>query len=189
MFLKMKTNGTIKGRRCADGRKQREWMSKEDTTSPTISNEALMLSCMIYAMEGRDVAIADIPDAFMQTPYGGWDVRIRIDDPMATLLAKIDQELYEKYLVKGRNGKPMMFAETKKALYGTVDASLLFWLKLSGSLKEMGFAMNPYDWCCMNKMIDGKQCTILWHVDDIKISHVDPSRRIRQDLSPHCYKR
>jgi len=25
----------------------------------------------------------------------------------------------------------------------------------------------------MNKMIEGKQCTILWHVDDIKLSHVD----------------
>jgi hypothetical protein len=23
-------------------------------------------------------------------------------------------------------------------------------------------------------MIDGKQCTVLWHVDDLKISHVDP---------------
>jgi hypothetical protein len=23
-------------------------------------------------------------------------------------------------------------------------------------------------------MIDGKQCTALWHVDDIKISHEDP---------------
>jgi hypothetical protein len=23
-------------------------------------------------------------------------------------------------------------------------------------------------------MINGKQCTILWHVDDLKISHVDP---------------
>jgi hypothetical protein len=24
-------------------------------------------------------------------------------------------------------------------------------------------------------MIDGKQCTVLWHVDDLKISHVDPN--------------
>jgi hypothetical protein len=23
-------------------------------------------------------------------------------------------------------------------------------------------------------MIKGKQCTIIWHVDDLKISHVDP---------------
>ena len=27
----------------------------------------------------------------------------------------------------------------------------------------------------MNKMIDGKQCTTLWHVDDLKISHMDPA--------------
>ena len=25
----------------------------------------------------------------------------------------------------------------------------------------------------VNKTINGKQCTILWHVDDLKISHVD----------------
>jgi hypothetical protein len=25
----------------------------------------------------------------------------------------------------------------------------------------------------MNKEINGKQCTIVWHVDDLKISHVD----------------
>lgn len=24
-------------------------------------------------------------------------------------------------------------------------------------------------------MIDGKQCTILWHVNDIKVSHVNPA--------------
>ena len=38
----------------------------------------------------------------------------------------------------------------------------------------MGFEINPYDWCVANKMINGKQCTILWHVGDLKISHVDP---------------
>lgn len=34
--------------------------------------------------------------------------------------------------------------------------------------------MNPYDCCLANKVIDGHQCTIIWHVDDLKISHVDP---------------
>ncbi len=23
----------------------------------------------------------------------------------------------------------------------------------------------------MNKMVNGKQCTVLWHVDDLKVSH------------------
>jgi hypothetical protein len=35
-----------------------------------------------------------------------------------------------------------------------------------------GFTINPYEWCVANKMIDGKKCTVLWHVEDLKISHV-----------------
>ena len=31
--------------------------------------------------------------------------------------------------------------------------------------------MNPYDPCVCNKLIDGAQMTITWHVDDLKISH------------------
>ena len=31
--------------------------------------------------------------------------------------------------------------------------------------------MNPYDRCEMNRILSRKQCTILWHVDDLKISH------------------
>jgi len=33
--------------------------------------------------------------------------------------------------------------------------------------------INPYDQCVANKQIQGKQCTIIWHVDDLKISHVE----------------
>ena len=67
-----------------------------------------------------------------------------------------------------------MYAEYKKAIYVTLEASLLFWAKLSKSLEEMGYQRNEYDWCVMNKIIDNKQCNILWHVDDLKTSPVDP---------------
>mmetsp|Transcript_29328 Transcript_29328/g.44391 ORF Transcript_29328/g.44391 Transcript_29328/m.44391 type:complete len:187 (+) Transcript_29328:161-721(+) len=30
------------------------------------------------------------------------------------------------------------------------------------------------DWCVANKDIKGSQCTIIWHVDDLKISHKMP---------------
>jgi hypothetical protein len=60
-----------------------------------------------------------------------------------------------------------------KALYGTLQAALLFWENLSKQLQEWGFEINPYDFCVANKIINGKQCTIVWHVDDLKISHVD----------------
>jgi hypothetical protein len=36
-----------------------------------------------------------------------------------------------------------------------------------------GFTINSYDWCIANKMVNGKQCTIVWHMDDLKISHKD----------------
>ena len=65
--------------------------------------------------------------------------------------------------------------ELKKAFYGTLKAALLFWKKLTTKLKQWGYEENPYNWCVMNNTIDGAQCTILWHVDDLKISHVKPN--------------
>ena len=37
-----------------------------------------------------------------------------------------------------------------------------------------GLVRNAYDWCVVNKVINSKQCTIVWHVDDLMISHEDP---------------
>ena len=51
MFLKQKISGKIKGRGCADGRKQRKYLTKEDIILPTVATEALFLTCLIYAME------------------------------------------------------------------------------------------------------------------------------------------
>ena len=47
--------------------------------------------------------------------------------------------------------------------------------KLSKISEEMGYQRNKYKWCVINKIIDNKQCTILYHVDDLKTSHVDPA--------------
>jgi hypothetical protein len=66
MFLKQKRCGRIKGRGCADGRKQRIYKNKEDTSAPTVSVESLFLSCVIDAKEQHKVITCDIPGAFMQ---------------------------------------------------------------------------------------------------------------------------
>jgi hypothetical protein len=81
-------------------------------------------------------------------------------------------------------GKKVLYIVLKKALYGTLKAALLFWKKVSVQLKQWGFKTNPYDWCIASKMIDDKQYTILWHVDDINISHVefDVSTDVIKDL-------
>ena len=50
---------------------------------------------------------------------------------------------------------------------------MLFWKNLSTLLKSWGFEINPYNWCVANKILNGKQITIVWHVDNLKISHED----------------
>ena len=137
MFLKEKRCGTIKGRGCADGRKQRDYMSKNDTSSPTVATEALLLSCVIDAVEGRDVATCDIPGAFMQSDMEG-KVVMKLEGVMAEVILKIDPKKYTKYVAK-ENGKDVIYVILAKALYGTLQAALLFWQNLSGKLKEWGF--------------------------------------------------
>ena len=91
---------------------------------------------------------------------------------MAELLARVDPSKYCKYMCE-ENGKKVMYVELQKALYGTLQAALLFWKDLTHFLTtELGFVVNPYDSCVVNKMINEKQCTIIWYVDDMKLSHI-----------------
>jgi hypothetical protein len=51
MFLKEKRYGSIKGRSCVDGRKQREGSTKSDATSPTVALESVLITATIDAFE------------------------------------------------------------------------------------------------------------------------------------------
>lgn len=61
-----------------------------------------------------------------------------------------------------------------RSIYGCIEAALLWYDLYSTKLKQMGFEINQYDKCVANKQIDGNQCTIIWYVDDNKVSHKDP---------------
>ena len=172
MYLKQKRCGRIKVRGCSDGRKQCVYKTKDETSLPTVSIGALFLTAAIDAQEGRKVITAvDIPGAFMHADMDE-TVHMKIDGPMTELLCRVDSAKYSNF-VTYEKGKPVVYVKLKKALYGTLQAALLFWENLSGYLvEELGFIKNPYDGCVVNKAIDGKQCTIIWHVDDLKLSHV-----------------
>ena len=120
-------------------------MTKKDTTSPTVSTEALLLSCVIDAIERRHVATCDIPGAFMQSNMKtetSERVTIKLEGLMAQLLLKISPNDYEEY-TEIENGKPMLYASMKKALYGTLQAALLFYENLSGELKK-GYLLSTH---------------------------------------------
>ena len=53
-----------------------------------------------------------------------------------------------------------------------IKSAILWYNLYVGSLKDMGFQINPYDLCVSNRDINGKQCTIAWYVDDNEVSHM-----------------
>lgn len=91
---------------------------------------------------------------------------------MAEMLAMIDPKLYRQHIIM-ENGKPVLYAELKKALYGMLQSALKFWQQISSDLISIGYVINEYDWCVANKMVGGKQHTIGWHVDDFLLTHED----------------
>jgi len=95
---------------------------------------------MIDAYEKRDVATRDIAGAFLQTkmPKDEKDVHVMLVGRMAELLAKISPETYQKYM-HHRRGQAYIYCKGNVAIYGTLNAALLFWKKMSASLIARGF--------------------------------------------------
>jgi hypothetical protein len=65
-MIKEKRCSKLKGRTVADGQPLRMLYDKSETTSPTVATDALMLSIIINAHKGRDVATANIAGAYLK---------------------------------------------------------------------------------------------------------------------------
>ena len=101
MFLKEKRSGKVKGRGCADGRKQRLWTDKAESTSPTVSLTSLFVTGTIDAKERRCVAIVDVPGAFLQTDQDEI-VHVKLRNEMVEMLCHIDRTKYTPFVVQER---------------------------------------------------------------------------------------
>jgi len=184
LFLTEKRDGSIKGRTVYDGSRTREWLHKEDTTSPTAAIESVLLTGVIDAHEGRDVLTADVPNAFIQTPLpkaqiegtdGEERIFMKIQGRLVDLMMELDPELYGPHIVY-ENGQRVVYVQVLRAIYGMLISAVLWYEKFRGELEaDLGFKFNPYDGCVANRMVNGKQHTIRYHVDDVLSSHMEPA--------------
>jgi hypothetical protein len=62
-----------------------------------VTIKSMMLSCIIDAMERRDIATVDIPGTFMQADMDK-TVHVKLEGKMAKLLVMIDPKLYRKHV-------------------------------------------------------------------------------------------
>ena len=56
----------VKGRCVYNGKPTRDWISREEVASPTVSSESVFITSAVDAKEERDVMSLDIPNAFIQ---------------------------------------------------------------------------------------------------------------------------
>ena len=106
MFLKEKHDGSIKARGCADVRSQCAYTNKLDTSSPTVSLEAMLLTCVTDVKEGQYFAVTDIPGAFLHVDMEQ-EVHMLLEGTIAALIVKLEPSLYRKFVWKNIHGKPM----------------------------------------------------------------------------------
>ena len=98
---------------------------------------------------------------------------IRLQGKLAELMVATAPEIYKKYVTVNRKGELVLYVEALNALYWILKVALLFYNIFVENLKSIGFQLNPYDPCVADKIVDGAQLTVVWHVDDIKVSHLD----------------
>lgn len=163
MFLKKKRSGKIKSRLVAGGHMQdRSLYSVINTSSPTVSTDALLILLAVFAQKKCKIITIDIVSAYLNCDIEK-TVYMSLDKLMVELLIKLDPT-YVKYI----NSNGSIIVILKKALYGLVESAKLFYNHLSSSLISLGFTRNCYDQCVFNRAgSSGKQLTLCFHVDDL----------------------
>jgi Reverse transcriptase (RNA-dependent DNA polymerase) len=143
-------------------------------SSPTVSTQATFTVAGIAASEGRAVATVDFPGAFLNSeiPDDSPPVLVKLGKIETKILCKIDP-MYKEFV----RPDGTMVVKLKRALYGCVESGRLWYDKLSRDLIALGYEKNPADECVFNRIeADGKQTTLIIHVDDMMITATTEAR-------------
>ena len=128
------------------------------------------------AKENKAITTCDIPNAFIQTEVekqdkDGHHTIMKIRGPPVEILREMD--LNYRQSVVSENNRQVLYVQIIKALYGLMISAMMLYNKLKTDLIKNGFKLNSYDPCIANRMVNGTQLTVSWHVDDLKVSHKD----------------
>jgi hypothetical protein len=113
IFVVKKHTRETKARLVGGGNKQQDYLTKEDSSSFTVATESVLLTLIVNADEQQDVAIVDIPNAFIQTwveDKKDW-VIIQIHGVVVDWLTKIAPEVYTQYVSADRKGVKTLLVE------------------------------------------------------------------------------
>ena len=178
MFLKEKFDASgifekLKSRLVAHGNQQPK--DEVKASSPTVDISSVFVLAAIAAYESNRVFTIDIGGAFLEAAMTGETVYLRLDKLMVQLLEEIDPSS-----VPYVNDDGELIVKLDKALYGCLQASLLWYNRLCGVLLACGFEKNEVDPCVFSKGTGKDRCTLCVHVDDLLI--VDATAYLTEEL-------
>jgi len=111
-----KHDGRIKARAVADGRTQTRYL-EEETYSPTVCLESIMLSSLIDAVEKRHVRVIDIKGAFLKTRVpNDMELFVKMEGELARMMNRLQPEFQI-------HDDGFMYLKCIKALYGHIEAA------------------------------------------------------------------
>ena len=99
---------------------------------------------------------------------------IKIHRILVDTLVDMSPYVYVTYVTTDRKGINQMITQCINSIYGTMVASLLYYCKFCKTLELNKFKMNPYDPSVSNRLVNDLQQSILFHVDDFKLSQKYP---------------
>jgi hypothetical protein len=137
-----------------------------DRSSPTVAIHSVMMVLALFAgrMQGISVCKIDVKGAFVQTPMKGEPIYLKIGRDIVKHILEVCPE-YASYAAE--NGT--MYVKMLKAMYGCVQASLLWYKLLVEVLSGIGFVVCEVDRCVMRLIVDGVVNLILIYVDDLLV--------------------
>jgi hypothetical protein len=126
---------------------------------------SLMTLLAIAKTERRHVATMDIGSAYLNADMSKENVIMILDKTVAEQYIKVKPEYKGLLTEKGE-----LYVKLEKALYGSLQASKLWYQNLSSVLKKNGFKANFNDPCVFNKWVGKKCITVGVYVDDLLIT-------------------
>ena len=136
-----------------------------DLSSPTASTTAIFTIAALTAKEKRHVITLDIGSAYLNADMEGRKVYMRLDKYCTDAYLELCP-----HACAYSNDDGTMIVVLRKALYGCIQSSKLWFKHLRKTLVEIGFRVNAYDMCVYNLNKGDKQVTLTLHVDDLFIS-------------------
>jgi hypothetical protein len=145
-----------------------------DHTSPTAQLHSIMTCLAVAACNDKcSVGKLDVKGAFIQTEMTGVSVYIKCAGRLKHVIIRTYPEL-TKYV--GKDG--VLYCKLLKALYGCVQASKLWYLKLSKFLEIEGYEKCEVDQCIFRRLEGEMVYLLAVYVDDVLI--IAPEQEIKR---------